>query len=130
MTIWQVGFLEQALRVESIHWARIMWSVTRQHIDEARRVLANYLSRFLVNFYIVMGLLTVAEQKRFPLQTHVVDGDEIHDVNKVDTDQKDTQLALLLKRADGLGDEVKEWPQKLHEVAIRRRLITLGGINV
>lgn len=43
MTTWQVGFVERALQVEPMHWARNLWSVTHQHIGETPGVSANYL---------------------------------------------------------------------------------------
>lgn len=47
-----------------------------------------------------MGLLTVAKQKRFLLQTHAVDGDETLGVNEVDIDKENTLLALPSRRAE------------------------------
>ncbi|OAE35029.1 hypothetical protein AXG93_3104s1090 [Marchantia polymorpha subsp. ruderalis] len=41
-----------------------------------------------------------AEQDRFSLQTHAVDGDETRCANEIDTDQEYTQLALHLARID------------------------------
>ncbi|OAE24277.1 hypothetical protein AXG93_1052s1000 [Marchantia polymorpha subsp. ruderalis] len=34
MMTWQVGFVEGAMARKSIHWARILWNTTRQHIEE------------------------------------------------------------------------------------------------
>ncbi|OAE35185.1 hypothetical protein AXG93_2947s1020 [Marchantia polymorpha subsp. ruderalis] len=48
-----------------------------------------------------VGLLTTAEQKKFPLQAHVENGDETLGANDIDTDQEDTQLALPSERVDG-----------------------------
>lgn len=56
--------------------------------------------------------MIAAEQKRFLLQTHAANGDESLGVNEVDTDQENTQLVLLLKRAYRSGDEVEGRPQK------------------
>lgn len=79
-----------------------------------------------------MGLLTAAKQKKFSLQTHAEDGDEILDANKVDTDQEDTQLALPLGMVDGTKDRVEERPlkrRKLHEVAILETLDQHAGLR-
>lgn len=58
----------------------------------------------------VMGLQIAAEQDRFSLQTHAVDGDETRCANEIDTDQEYTQLALHLARIDKSGDDVEGRP--------------------
>lgn len=107
--------------------------VTLQHNGETEGGSANYLSPFLVNFYRGMGLLTVEEQKKFSLHTHAVDEDETHGANKVDVDQEDTQLALLLRRADRTRVRVEKQSQKrrkLQEVAILETLDQSAGICI
>lgn len=72
-----------------------------------------------------MDLLTAAEQKRFSLQTHAIDGDELRGANEYDTDQEDTQLALSSVKANRLGDDVEGGPhkrRKLQELAILKMI--------
>ncbi|OAE24377.1 hypothetical protein AXG93_4343s1460 [Marchantia polymorpha subsp. ruderalis] len=70
-----------------------------------------------------MGLLSDAEKKKFPLQTHAQDGEEILSANEVDTDQEDEQIDSIPGRIDGPRDKREERPwkrRKLQEVAVSK----------
>ncbi|OAE20310.1 hypothetical protein AXG93_1084s1020 [Marchantia polymorpha subsp. ruderalis] len=119
----KVGFVERALRGDQIHWARIFWTVTQQHIGVLTGGSANYLSPFVINFYRGMELLTDAEKKKFPLQTHAQDEEEILSANEVDTDSKDEQIDSPQGRTNEPRERRKERPRKrrkLQEVAVSK----------
>ncbi|OAE24320.1 hypothetical protein AXG93_4265s1010 [Marchantia polymorpha subsp. ruderalis] len=61
----KVGFVKRALQGDRIHWARIFWTATRQHIRLVSGGSANYLSPFLIKLYRDMGLLTIEERREF-----------------------------------------------------------------
>ncbi|OAE27200.1 hypothetical protein AXG93_1598s1020 [Marchantia polymorpha subsp. ruderalis] len=93
MITWQVGFVERALQGDQIHWAQIFWTVTRQHMCVLTGGSENNMWQFLINFYSGMGLLTDVE-KKFALQTHAQDEEEILSANEVDNDTEDKQIDL------------------------------------
>lgn len=112
---------------------RILWFITRQHIGEAFGVSVIYLSSFFINFYRAMGLLTAAEQKRFPLQTETANEDDTLNGNEVDSKEDDTKLVLPLANVDKSEDKVEEWrkkKRKLHRVAISETTDHRAGIRV
>ncbi|OAE32398.1 hypothetical protein AXG93_3671s1170 [Marchantia polymorpha subsp. ruderalis] len=91
MMTWQVGFIERALREDRIHWARIFWIATRQHIGEIPGGFLAYLSPFLINFYRGMNLLTAEENSAFPLRNIAQEGEEVMRANEVDSDLEGEQ---------------------------------------
>lgn len=86
MMTWQVGFIERALRGDRIHWARIFWKATRQHIGLIQGGSACYLSPFFIHFYKGMGLLTPAEIEAFPTREVPREGEEVVVANEVNSD--------------------------------------------
>lgn len=82
---WQVGFVELVLSGAPVHWARLLWRVTRQHAQEERGVMLNHLSPFLIVFYRAMGCLTASERVRFLLLSRSNPGKYVREA-EVDTD--------------------------------------------
>lgn len=89
MTSWQVAFVELALAEAPIHWARILWKITRQHAFEEKGGSINHLSPFLINFYQSMDCLTATERVQFSLLSRSNPGRYVKDV-EVDTDKDET----------------------------------------
>lgn len=110
MATWQVGFVKRTLIGKHIHWARILWFTTRQHIAEALERSMNYLSQFFMNFYRGMGLLIEAELKRFLLQIEATNRYKKLSGNEVDSEEDDTKLALPSAKVDRSRIKVEERP--------------------
>lgn len=88
MTSWQLGFVELALSEALIHWTRILWKATRQHVQEEKGGSINHLSPFLINFYRSMGCLTATERVQFPLLSRNNPGRYVKDVEvDINTDE-------------------------------------------
>ncbi|OAE18392.1 hypothetical protein AXG93_3632s1000 [Marchantia polymorpha subsp. ruderalis] len=69
-------------------------------------------SLFFINFYKGMGLLNVAEHKKFPLETKTTDDEEALGGNEVASYEDDLALALTLANVNKLKDVIKELPAK------------------
>ncbi|OAE33875.1 hypothetical protein AXG93_248s1000 [Marchantia polymorpha subsp. ruderalis] len=89
ITSWQVAFVKLALIGAPIHWARILWKITRQHAFEEKGGSINHLSPFLINFYWSMGCLIATKRVQFPLLSRSNPGQYVKD-GEVDTDEEET----------------------------------------
>ncbi|OAE23960.1 hypothetical protein AXG93_2836s1000 [Marchantia polymorpha subsp. ruderalis] len=78
----------------------------------------NYLSPFFINYYQRMGLVIVAEQKRFPLETETTDDEEALGANEVASEEDDIALALSLVNVDKSEDVIKERLQKRRKLQL------------
>ncbi|OAE33586.1 hypothetical protein AXG93_978s1000 [Marchantia polymorpha subsp. ruderalis] len=133
MVTWQVTFVEGAVAGKPIHWARILWGTTRQHIGEVFKGSVNYVFPFFINFYREMGLLTTAEQKKFLLKREIADDKGALEGNEVASEENDIALALPSAEADKSENEINERPKKkkkLQRVATSEILDQRAGLRV
>lgn len=72
----------------------------------------NYLSPFFINFYRGMMLLTISEQKKFPLEREIAADEVALGGNEIANEEDDIALALTLAEVKKLKDEIKERPKK------------------
>lgn len=121
--IWRLGkleFVKRALRGERIHWARILWLVTRQHIDETMAGSAYHL----FPFYLFLQKDGALECGR---------AEEVFDANACEGWKRHfgcqwnryRPTCLAFGMADGSKDKGEEWPQKrwkLQEVPVLETL--------
>ncbi|OAE18236.1 hypothetical protein AXG93_2027s1000 [Marchantia polymorpha subsp. ruderalis] len=122
MMTWQVGFLERLLRGDRIHWARIFWTVTRQHIGLLPGGSPSYLSPFLINFYRGMNLLTAEESRAFPLWEVEQEGEETVLANEVNADLESEPQSTpqqRRKRPRGWHDPQPRKKRQVDEASVR-----------
>ncbi|OAE32880.1 hypothetical protein AXG93_3052s1100 [Marchantia polymorpha subsp. ruderalis] len=116
MMTWQVGFVERALQGDRIHWARIFWTATRQHIGLIPGGSACYLFPFFINFYRGMGLLTIADSRNFSLQDVAPEGEEVVSANEVDSYPEDESRKLPQQRRKRLRGKQESQPRKRRRI--------------
>lgn len=75
------------------------------------------MSPFLINFYKGMRLLTAAEKREFPMQTHAQEEEEVVSANEVNTDPRSKQINLPPRRTERSRDRREEGSSK------RRKLL-------
>ncbi|OAE32876.1 hypothetical protein AXG93_3052s1060 [Marchantia polymorpha subsp. ruderalis] len=83
-----VAFVELALAGPAIHWARILWKITRQHAFEEKGGSINHLYPFLINFYQSMGCQTATKRVQFPLLSRSNPGLYVKDVEVYTNEDK------------------------------------------